>query len=295
MSESDEIIKRLDRIENELITIKENNYNQNLQTAIESIRDTYSNSIKKNFADNLGEKCSEFYLPNCKNEECKQFIVQEFKELFLNTQETDLNKLNEQLDEKFYSVCGVECSPCYNNFKEYFFEELKMINSINVSYELNENEPIEKLDVDMLISDVFEPLSSKQRVIIIESLYVENKSYTQLSHLTKLRGGNLLFHLEKLQDAGLISQKQDRGEYLLTKKGYTTLSLINQFQKLMTISGHIYTGYNVSLRKNLPSNIVFTVHEQISLYVSENLVIIMPTPIWNWSKGTRSDTILILR
>ena len=233
MSESDEIIKRLDRIENELITIKENNYNQNLQTAIESIRDTYSNSIKKNFADNLGEKCSEFYLPNCKNEECKQFIVQEFKELFLNTQETDLNKLNEQLDEKFYSVCGVECSPCYNNFKEYFFEELKMINSINVSYELNENEPIEKLDVNMLISDVFEPLSSKQRVIIIESLYVENKSYTQLSHLTKLRGGNLLFHLEKLQDAGLISQKQDRGEYLLTKKGYTTLSLINQFQKLM--------------------------------------------------------------
>ena len=108
-----------------------------------------------------------------------------------------------------------------------------MINSINVSYELNENEPIEKLDVDMLISDVFEPLSSKQRVIIIESLYVENKSYTQLSHLTKLRGGNLLFHLEKLQDAGLISQNQDRGEYLLTKKGYTTLSLINQFQKLM--------------------------------------------------------------
>jgi predicted transcriptional regulator len=38
-----------------------------------------------------------------------------------------------------------------------------------------------------------------------------------------LKGGNLLFHIQKLLSAGFIAQNQDRGDYSLTEKGSKAL------------------------------------------------------------------------
>ena len=47
-----------------------------------------------------------------------------------------------------------------------------------------------------------------------------------LGKLTGLRGGNLLFHLEKLISAGMILQKGERKEYVLTARGHDLLGAV---------------------------------------------------------------------
>ena len=43
-----------------------------------------------------------------------------------------------------------------------------------------------------------------------------------------LRGGNLLFHIKKLTDSGMIFQGHERGDYMITEKGYRTMKAISE-------------------------------------------------------------------
>ncbi len=47
--------------------------------------------------------------------------------------------------------------------------------------------------------------------------------FNEFSELTGLRGGNLLFHLQKLLDGGMILQRHERGDYMITEKGFRVL------------------------------------------------------------------------
>lgn len=53
-------------------------------------------------------------------------------------------------------------------------------------------------------------------------------TFSALAELTGLRGGNLLFHLQKLQDGGMILQRNERGDYMITEKGYRALRVVAQ-------------------------------------------------------------------
>jgi predicted transcriptional regulator len=44
--------------------------------------------------------------------------------------------------------------------------------------------------------------------------------------MTGLRGGNLLFHLRKLQDSGTFLQRKEWGDYVITDKGYQILKMV---------------------------------------------------------------------
>lgn len=74
-----------------------------------------------------------------------------------------------------------------------------------------------------MVAWIGEPLANVIRVKILKSLANEPKSFADLGKLTGLRGGNLLFHLEKLLDAGMILQKGERKEYVLTGRGHELL------------------------------------------------------------------------
>jgi Predicted transcriptional regulator len=79
------------------------------------------------------------------------------------------------------------------------------------------------LSDEILVRDILEPLANRHRFRIVQSLAAETQTFSALSNLTGLRGGNLLFHLKKLQDAGMILQRHERGDYIITEKGYRTL------------------------------------------------------------------------
>lgn len=64
----------------------------------------------------------------------------------------------------------------------------------------------------------------------MKSVFFNPQTFSDLSQLTSLRGGNLLFHIKILQDSNLIIQKHERGEYALTKKGFKIMNLVSNLE-----------------------------------------------------------------
>ena len=76
---------------------------------------------------------------------------------------------------------------------------------------------------------------------MLKALSAETKTFSALSELTGLRGGNLLFHLQKLQDGGMILQRHERGGYMITEKGYRALRRISELYSDL-VSKRVKTG-----------------------------------------------------
>ena len=78
------------------------------------------------------------------------------------------------------------------------------------------------------MSEILDPISNKQRLEILKAVAFEPKSFSAFSKLTGLIAGNLLFHLQKLMDCELILQQHDRGDYMITEKGFKILQSLNE-------------------------------------------------------------------
>ncbi|MBN2109544.1 MAG: helix-turn-helix transcriptional regulator [Methanosarcinaceae archaeon] len=57
---------------------------------------------------------------------------------------------------------------------------------------------------------------------------MDSRSFTELSKPTELTGGNLLFHIQKLSDRGMILQRRERGDYIIRSGGYSVFKGIAQ-------------------------------------------------------------------
>jgi DNA-binding transcriptional ArsR family regulator len=89
-------------------------------------------------------------------------------------------------------------------------------------------ESMNDLPEEMAVTIILEPLSNKQRLQMLKALCAETKTFSALSALTGLRGGNLLFHLQKLLESGMILQRHERGDYMMTEKGFKALRGISE-------------------------------------------------------------------
>jgi predicted transcriptional regulator len=70
---------------------------------------------------------------------------------------------------------------------------------------------------------MLESLCHAKRFEILKAISGQTMSFSALSKLTDLRGGNLLFHLQKLTDSGMILQQHERGDYMITSKGFKVM------------------------------------------------------------------------
>lgn len=94
---------------------------------------------------------------------------------------------------------------------------------------------------ESIVKEVLEPLSNKQRLQIIKSMANGTRTFSSLSELTGLRGGNLLFHIQKLLECGIIIQRHERGDYMLTEKGYSLLVALSEINCLLGEENSIKT------------------------------------------------------
>jgi len=69
-------------------------------------------------------------------------------------------------------------------------------------------------------------VANVQRFQIVKSLMVQTRTFSDISQLTGLKGGNLLFHIRKLTESGMILQRHERGDYIITEKGFKTMTAI---------------------------------------------------------------------
>lgn len=118
------------------------------------------------------------------------------------------------------------CSTCFAETNRLFEKQIDLMQSLGIYHRQRERgdaPPIPDLPEETLVEEVFEPVANLHRFRIIKALSSGSWSFSELSTLTGLRGGNLLFHLKKLQDSGMILQVQDRGDYVITGRGYSLL------------------------------------------------------------------------
>ena len=127
-----------------------------------------------------------------------------------------------------------KCDICFSEVNSLFDKQLSLINSLHI-YTNNKEEKseISLITEDEMVKNVLEPLSNKQRLQILKSMASETRTFSALSELTGLRGGNLLFHIQKLVENGLILQRHERGDYMITKKGFNLLILLTDFKKIL--------------------------------------------------------------
>ncbi|AKB86196.1 winged helix-turn-helix domain-containing protein [Methanococcoides methylutens] len=161
---------------------------------------------------------------------CIPHLVHFFEELVDHTRNGQITVENiEKIRQDFEKIREMapydHCSNCIQKTEGYFDQQVRMLQTIGV-YQNESNVQLQVRDIqeEQISSLIGDPLSSSVRVRILKALYEEGKTFTELSKLTDLRGGNLLFHLEKLQSKGMIRQRGERGEYQISLQGYEALN-----------------------------------------------------------------------
>jgi len=126
------------------------------------------------------------------------------------------------------------CDICFNEVNSLFEKQINLIGSLQIYNSNDETKTeISAINEEYIVKNALEPLSNKQRLQILKSMVSETRTFSALSELTGLRGGNLLFHIQKLLEGDLILQRHERGDYMVTKKGFNLMLLLADFQKCL--------------------------------------------------------------
>jgi len=141
--------------------------------------------------------------------------------------EAKLNKMRE-------GASYAKCDTCFLEVDDLFEKQVNLMRSLRIYSSNNDKKQfISSICEESIVKDVLEPLSNKQRLQILKSMSNETKTFSSLSELTGLRGGNLLFHLQKLLDNDMILQRHERGDYMLTEKGYKLLVMLSEIDTVL--------------------------------------------------------------
>jgi len=113
------------------------------------------------------------------------------------------------------------CAACFTESENQLSQQLRLLEAIGAyREEPDTGAAVCSLPEDEAATLFSDALGSPVRLQVLKACYADGKTFTDLSKLTGLRGGNLLFHLDKLIKSGIIQQKGDRGEYRITYRGY---------------------------------------------------------------------------
>ncbi|CAG0987246.1 MAG: winged helix-turn-helix domain-containing protein [Candidatus Methanoperedens sp.] len=235
-----EIKGMLQDIHKDIKRFIEKSSQQHLESVLSGSRTNFTNAIIGHVLDdiegglesNMVKKCE--LRGTCKSnftgflQKNANLIKQdEVNEDIILKNQSDLNGMRNNAPSK-------QCEKCFSNVQTLFGKQVDLMRSLQI-YSSNEEK---KLDMATLpegfIAEVLEPLSNKVRLQILKAIAIETKTFSALSELTGLRGGNLLFHLQKLLDSGMILQRHERGDYMITDKGFKVLRSMGDMYSLLS-------------------------------------------------------------
>ena len=122
-----------------------------------------------------------------------------------------------------------QCNNCFSEATRIFEKQIDLMRSLRVYQDSDvTKESMKDLLEEIAVAQILEPLSNRQRLQMLKALSAETKTFSALSTLTGLRGGNLLFHLQKLLESEMILQRHERGDYMITEKGFKALRGISE-------------------------------------------------------------------
>jgi len=205
------------------------------ETAMECSRQEYSNAVLSHLIEDIDTGLERNMVKKCpEKENCRSsFAALLQKNAGLVKQgrvdEVLLSGNREKLEELRCGAPYSKCDQCFSEVSSLFTKQVNLMRSMRI-YASNQEQKsdISALETGALMREVLEPVSNPQRLEILRAVAFETKSFSAFSEITGLRGGNLLFHLQKLMDSELILQQHERGDYMITEKGFKILQGLNE-------------------------------------------------------------------
>ena len=120
------------------------------------------------------------------------------------------------------------CDTCFSQVYRLFEKQVDLMQSLGIYEDSSrDQESITDIPEETAVKELLEPIANVLRFQILKSLSVQTRTFSDISAQTGLRGGNLLFHIKKLTESGMILQSHERGDYVITDKGFKTLNAVS--------------------------------------------------------------------
>ncbi len=240
IAEMKAIRAKLFEMHNDIKKVMEHSNRETLESALESSRNEYSNVLLNHLFEDIDTGLNCKMVKKCpENGNCRST----FTALLQNNaglikqktvDETLISKTRKQIEEMRSGAPYSKCDRCFSEVSSLFAKQVNLMRSMRI-YEDNRErkQDISTLETGTVINNILEPVANNQRLEILKAVAFETKSFSAFSELTGLRGGNLLFHLQKLMESGLILQQHERGDYMITEKGYKILKGLNDISSAL--------------------------------------------------------------
>lgn len=231
---------KLEAIHQDIKKLMEKSNQEYLDMMVSNLRKDFLDSIATYLTDDIQSGLEQGMVDLCPmRNSCKSvftdFLEDNSKNIRnWNVSDEIITGKRDELSQIRKEVSFDNCEICFSEVNSLFEKQLNLIDSLQI-YNSNNKKKIEisAMDEEILVKNILEPLSNKQRLQILKSVVSETRSFSALSEITGLRGGNLLFHIQKLLKSELILQRHERGDYMITKKGFNLILLLAEIQESM--------------------------------------------------------------
>ncbi|PWR71290.1 winged helix-turn-helix domain-containing protein [Methanospirillum lacunae] len=234
----DALMHEIQQIRGDLKKFFERTNQVHLQSIMADLKHEYGEILSKNHVERAKECLSSNMVHDCEMHDTCFKVLLNFLTITSNHindgEITDdlVRSYRTHLDEMRKKGPSERCDICFNEVRRLFEKQLDLMSSLGILKQQKSTLPLLDYPEEKIVSGIIEPIASTPRFQILQAVSAETKTFSDLSQLTKLRGGNLLFHIKKLQEAGMIIQRHERGDYVITEKGFKVLSAIRE----------VYTG-----------------------------------------------------
>lgn len=225
-----EIKVKLVEVQGEIRRFMERSNQAHIEAVVENLRQSIAGGIKRHLREDAIEVLDKGMVSDCRMmQACKSIFVdllQKNADIMSDEPGSDAIQRDRQaLQELRGKAPYPRCNSCFSEAQSLLERQIDLLGSMRIYRTASEDKKsLSMLPEELIVSEMLDPLSNTQRLQIMKSLSIETKTFSELSKLTGLRGGNLLYHLTKLLEKKMILQRHDRGDYMLTEKGFKALS-----------------------------------------------------------------------
>ncbi|NPE30537.1 helix-turn-helix transcriptional regulator [Methanococcoides sp. SA1] len=233
-SEIGDIRVKLDEIHRDIRTFTEDSNREHLESILAFVRNDYSNVLEKHLIDDVKIGLSKNMVPKCDRlEQCRPIFTDLLQKNAALIKQPSVD--SEIIDNKRVDIKNLrkgmpydKCDICFSEATDLFEKQVSLMQSLRI-YETKkgQKQDISLIPAQSVIDDMLESLCHTKRFEILKAVSGQSMSFSALSKLTGLRGGNLLFHLQKLSDSRMIIQQHERGDYMITGKGFRVMEGIS--------------------------------------------------------------------
>jgi DNA-binding transcriptional ArsR family regulator len=232
-SEVAAIKSKLDDMHKDMLRFMEHSNQQHLTSILDDCRSNFSGALLGYAGEEIETGLESRMVRDCHMKEtCKALFSDLLKNNLGQIREGEVSdeavsSARAKMEQMRAKAPYEQCRNCFSEATRLFDKQIDLMRSLRVYQDKDASkDALEDLPEEEVVREILEPLSNKQRLQMLKVLSIETKTFSALSVLTGLRGGNLLFHLQKLQESGMIIQRHERGDYMITEKGFAVLLAI---------------------------------------------------------------------